>query len=140
MDVKKWHFVPESAIVTFLSDKAPSDIVEFPYDRSGQFLSALAAPTHQRMNPLRPTDPPRSSLTFYLWAYQVGRGRKPDVVPDINDVMNANVNYIFYEPSRCLQGAVNKSGCDEWVVEHITETFGEPLKLGFDTLVWELQK
>ena len=136
MDPKKWHTVPNSAIVAFLDDKAPSNIVEFPYDRSGQFLSALSAPTHNRMNPLRPTDPPRSNLVFYLWAYQVGRGRKPDVVPDSTDVQKANMQYIFYEPSRCLQGAVNKAGCDSWVVEHITETFGKPKTLAFDTLVW----
>lgn len=138
MDYNKWHEIPESPIVIFLNDKEPRNIVEFPYDRSGQFLSALGAPTHNRMNPVRPTDPPRSELIFYQWAYKVGRGLKPDVTPDQMDISKANMHYVFFDPSRCYGGGMKDTKCDDWVIQHITEVFGEPILMKKDILRWEL--
>ena len=72
LDGMKWHEVPPPRSAQFLMNAEPGPVADLPFDRKQQFLGALWAPNHPRINPLRPADHPPND-PMIQWLYSMGR-------------------------------------------------------------------
>ena len=98
---KKWHRWSPSIIGSWLKDKPGVVVAELPYDRKGQFLSAIEAYDVQRTNPIKRDTSLQSKLTAYRWIDSVGRLDLNSPPPTHQQLAGSRIDYVFYDSGRC---------------------------------------
>ena len=136
-DPGKWRQPAESPAGVFLAGAAVGPVADLPYDRAGQFWSALAAPDHPRTNPLKLQPPPSQSAAL-KWVHALGAGR-PDDMPAPSRAQLADevgLRWVLFEPSRC---DLPQTRCAPGTVDRISAALGPPTVHGEGALYsWDL--
>jgi hypothetical protein len=134
----KWHdvSVPATAAHTLSQPEAERfPIVELPFDRRLQFVSAIYAPG-PRLNPLRPGDPPPSPDPFVGWLMQLGRGQTPGSAPTAAQARASGFRRVYLDSDRCHGGGVPRDACGVGVQSALTSVLGAPERVGAGLWVW----
>ena len=163
---ERWLAVPELSTTAFLRDAELGSIVELPFDRRVQYLSALQAPDRPRVNPLnskprgysaalqiRPGD---QEHPFVGWLVGLGRG---DVgsPPTEDQALASGVRWVLFDPERCGGKALKNlpfvsrpmnrlhgwadappTACVPAVVEALVGLLGTPQTLPSQARVWDV--
>jgi hypothetical protein len=134
LDPAKWHSPAPSAPAVFLRDRPAAVVAELPFDTTVHYLSALEAPQHRWVNPLRLAGQPRSRQPFFLWLQRLGRGHETGLLPTAQQVSAADVDWVFFDSTRCRN---RKGACSALVVEELRTVLGEPSELAAGVWMWE---
>ena len=135
----KWHAVPVPATARHISSLDPDQqgpVAELPFDRSAQFLSALAEPSVPRANPLRPNDPPPRPDRFWTWLYAAGKGRPLPDEPTAVEVSHSGLRWVYFDADRCANAA--NDACSTRTQASLRRVLGVPERVG-GLLVWDLR-
>jgi hypothetical protein len=163
---ERWLAVPEISTTAFLREAELGSVVELPFDRRVQYLSALQVPERPRVNPLnskprgysaslqiRPGD---EDHPFVGWLMGLGRG-EVGVSPTEEQAQASGVRWVLFDPERCggkalkdlpfgskpinrLQGWADAppTACAPAVVEALVGLLGTPRALPSQALVWQV--
>ena len=162
----RWLAVPEISTTAFLREAELGSVVELPFDRRVQYLSALQVPERPRVNPLnskprgysaslqiRPGD---EDYPFVGWLMGLGRGAVGEP-PSEQEALSSGVRWVLFDPERCGGQALKKlpsgsrpiNGLQGWadapptacapaVVDALTDLLGSPHTLPSQALAWRV--
>ena len=162
----RWLAVPEISTTAFLRAAELGAVVELPFDRRVQYLSARQVPERPRVNPLnskprgysaslqiRPGD---RDFPFLGWLMGLGKGEVGDP-PSTEELKASKVRWVLFDPERCGGGALKKlpsgsrpinrlqgwadappTACADEVVRALNEVLGPPQALPGQALVWDV--
>ncbi len=134
---KKWHRWSPSVIGSFLNEHPNAVVVELPFDRSGQFISALTARNVRRVNPLKLERRRQLRWQFFKWVDSLGRLDLNENVPSSQQIEGSNVDWVFYDPNRCPVGLTR---CRQGLPVLLEKNLGVPLELDQGVLAWDISK
>ncbi|MEE2750428.1 MAG: hypothetical protein VX519_03295 [Myxococcota bacterium] len=163
-----WLAVPVLATTDFLNEAADGPVVELPFDRRVQFLSALQAPERKRVNTLntkprgyssayqiRPGD---ERFPFVGWLVGLGRGAELGERPTLKEAQQSGVRWVVWDGERCgavglqLRGDESRppnrlsgwadapaTACRPEILEELRSVLGEPQVLPGSALAWGIE-
>ncbi len=132
---RRWHTPPVPATARFLQTAAPGAVAELPFDRKYQFLSALAAPGHPRVNPLKNTPRPGGDDPTVRWLRALGTGRVT-APPPPGELAQGPVRWVLWDPGRCGVPAVPKAACADAIPAQLTQALGPPVWSEGEVRAW----
>jgi len=163
-----WLAVPVLATTDFLNEAAEGPVVELPFDRRVQFLSALQAPGRARVNTLN-TKPRGYSSAYQIrpgderypfvgWLVGLGRGEELGERPSLEEAHKSGVRWVVWDGERC--GAVGlqargdetrppnrlsgwadapATACRSEILKELLSVLGEPIILPGSAMAWGLE-
>jgi len=153
-DPSNWQRVPKEPIADFLRTAKSGAVVELPYDQRHQYLTVLEHPGHPRVNTLRPKSryariksPPNQEDRVWRWFDRLSLGKVHDFPPTRQEIAEAGVRWIFFEPTRCdevhssFQAYQWARACSDDVLRELESTLGRGRALGpveQGRFVWEI--
>lgn len=125
-DPGRWQrpYVPPPA--RFLADAGPGVAAELPFDRSQQFLSAVAAPGRARVNPLKRRPRAGSGDPVVDWLQALGVGEVARV-PSARALTATRVRWVTWDPGRCGVPSVPRLACDPSIPATLETALGPPV-------------
>ena len=163
-----WLAVPLLATTDFLNEAADGPVVELPFDRRVQFLSALQAPGRKRVNTLN-TKPRGYSSAYQIrpgderypfvgWLIGIGRGEPLGERPTLEEVSQSGVRWVVWDGERCggvgLQVRGDESrppnrlsdwadapatACRPEILKELVSVLGQPQILPGSAMAWGLE-
>lgn len=125
-DPRRWHTPGVPPPARFLADAAPGVAAELPFDRSGQFLSVLAAPGRARINPLKSQPRSGSGDPVIDWLQALGVG-DPGLPPDRAALAATEVRWVVWDPGRCGVPSVPQLACHPSIAARLAAVLGPPV-------------
>ena len=128
-----WQTPEPSPAAAFLSTVPAGPVVELPYDRRGQLLSALDHPARARRNPPSLVGVRPSSDPVLRWVDALGLGTPlPAQTPTAQMLTATGLQWIVFEQSRCGQHGTH---CGHDFFQVLGGVLGAPRVHGDGTVV-----
>ena len=120
---ENWHKIPTVKVIPELVAKGDF-VVELPYDQTIQYLSAMQIPDLTRLNPYQ--NQRYKAAPSLQWLQNLGYGNIHTPIPSKSEIAQTQLNWIFYDKSRCTHALDIKAACKETLPSTLVSILGMP--------------